>query len=36
VMALLLGAGIVLRALLQGMTEHRRQHRMLEEPMAAD
>jgi uncharacterized membrane protein YfcA len=36
VVALLLGAGIVLRALLQGMREHKRQHAVLEEATATD
>ena len=36
VLALLLGAGIVLRALLQGMREHKRQHAVLEEATATD
>jgi hypothetical protein len=36
VLALVLGAGIVLRALVTGMIEHRRQHEVLEEPPAAE
>ncbi len=36
VVALLLGAGIVLRALLRGMREHKRQHAVLEEATATD
>jgi vacuolar-type H+-ATPase subunit I/STV1 len=36
ILALVLGAGIVLKALVTGMIEHRRQHEMLEEPLAAD
>jgi hypothetical protein len=36
VLALVLGAGIVLKALVTGMVEHRRQHEELEEALAAD
>jgi hypothetical protein len=36
VLALVLGAGIVLKALVTGMIEHRRQHEELEEALAAD
>lgn len=36
ILALVLGAGIVLKALISGMLEHRRQHEMLEVPYGTD
>ena len=36
ILALVLGAGIVLKSLIQGMLEHRRQHHVLREPLATD
>jgi len=36
ILALLLGAGIVLHALWQGMREHKRQHKVLQEALATD
>jgi uncharacterized membrane protein YfcA len=36
ILALVLGAGIVLKALVSGMREHRRQHELLEDPLGAE
>ncbi|MDD5329813.1 MAG: sulfite exporter TauE/SafE family protein [Sulfuricella sp.] len=36
ILALVIGAGIVLKALIQGMREHKQQHGLIEEAIAAD